>query len=115
MAASVASLSTYCLFSLLADVFDCLSFSLYLVIALSFRLFDLESNAFFFNCLLSSIVLHVSWGIHSDLQVFMYPIVSLDDSIIAVLKSLMAMAVSSWRMLKRFLSVMLLDLCVLQL
>ena len=55
--------------------------------ALSLRLVDLESNAFFFYCLLSSIVLHVSGEIHSDLQVFEYTIVSLAASIIAVLRS----------------------------
>ena len=75
--------------------------------ALSLRLCDLESNAFFHNCLFSSIVLHVSGEIHSDLQVFAYPIVSLAYSITAVLKSSMVKAVSSWRMLKRFLSGML--------
>ena len=55
----------------------------------------------------SPIVLHVPAEIHSDLQVFVYPIVSLADSIIAGLKSSMVKAVSSWRMQKRFLSVML--------
>ena len=44
---------------------------------------------------------------HSDLYVSVYLIISLSDSIIAVLKSSMTKAVSSWRMLKRFLSVML--------
>ena len=75
--------------------------------ALSFILGDLESNAFFFIPLFSSIALHISGEIYSDLQVFVYPIVSLADSIIAVLKSSMVKAVSSWRMLKLFLSVML--------
>ena len=64
----------------------------------------MESNAFFFNCLRSSIVLHVSGEIHWNLQVFVYPFVSLADCIIAVLKSSIVKAASSWRMLKRFLS-----------
>ena len=105
--ASVENLSTYCLLSLLTDVFACLSFSLYLATALSLKLGDLESNAFIFNCLFSTIVLHVSGEIHSDLQIFVYPIVSLADSIIGVFKSSMFKAVSSWRLLKSFLSMML--------
>ena len=61
----------------------------------------------FFNCLHSSIVLHVSGETHSDFHVLVHPIVSLADSIIVVMKSSIVKAVSSWRMLKRFLSVML--------
>ena len=105
--ASVASLSTYCLLSLLADVFTCLSFSICWANTLSCRLGNLESNAFFFHCLLSSIVFCLSWEIDWDSQVFVYPIVSLAYSIIAVLKSSIVKTVSSWRMLKRFLSLML--------
>ena len=104
--ASVESLSTYCHLFLLADVFTCLSFSLYRVTALYLRLGDLKSNDFFINYLLSFIALHVSGEIHLDLQVFVYPIVSLADSIIVVFKSSMVKAVSSWRMLKWFLSIM---------
>ena len=71
------------------------------------RLGDMESNAFFYNCLLFSIVVHVSGEINSDLLVFVYPIVSLADSIIVVLKSSIVKPVSSWRLLKRLLRVML--------
>ena len=75
--------------------------------SLSFSLDDFEFNVFFFNCLHTSIVLYVTGEIHSYLQVIVYHITSLADSIIAVLKSSMVISVSSWMTLKRFLSVMM--------
>ena len=49
----------------------------------------------------------MSGEIHSELQVFEHPIVFLADSIIAVSKLSMVKAVTSWRMLQRFMSMML--------
>ena len=75
----------------------------------------MESNAFFFNCLLSSIVLRVSGDDHSDMQVFVYPIVSLADSIIAVLDRQCRFILEDVDTVPERDAELLLDECVLQL